>query len=74
LYCLQIVQLLVDAGANIEATVVLQHSNTGQTVSSAPPLALAAAAGQLDIMQILLGEWQIKHGWLYLQSHFVLSN
>jgi hypothetical protein len=59
LYCLQIVQLLVDAGANVEATMLLQDNN-GQPVSSGPPLALAAAAGHLEIMQILLGEWRIN--------------
>jgi hypothetical protein len=54
LYCLQIVKLLVDAGANLEATIAAHSS--GWPASNATPLVGAAAAGKLEIMQILLGE------------------
>jgi hypothetical protein len=56
----QMVQLLVDAGADLEATLqpVSDSSNLLAAVSRATTLALAAAEGKLDVIQVLLGEWQ----------------
>jgi hypothetical protein len=55
------VQLLVQAGANLEAT--LQPGSDSDALppglSRAMPLALAAADGKIDVMQVLLGEWQL---------------
>ncbi|KAF6261826.1 ankyrin repeat-containing domain protein [Scenedesmus sp. NREL 46B-D3] len=47
------VQLLVDAGANIEATLIPQ-GHPGEIESRATPLAAAAVRGKLDIMLTLL--------------------
>jgi hypothetical protein len=59
LYCLQVVQMLVDAGAKIEATMQAPTVPGSHPVCThATPLVVAAAAGKLDVMQILLGEWQ----------------
>jgi hypothetical protein len=57
LHCLQMVQLLVASAANLEATLQPGSNSSSLSVAStrATRLAFAAAAGKLDIMQVLLG-------------------
>ncbi|KAF6261828.1 ankyrin repeat-containing domain protein [Scenedesmus sp. NREL 46B-D3] len=50
----EVVKLLVDAGANLEATVQPREPLDRPVCHAATPLAAAAVFGKLDIMQILL--------------------
>jgi hypothetical protein len=53
---MQMVRLLVAAGANLEASARLESSVEGSMQTSVlTPLAKAAQGGQFEIMQILLG-------------------
>jgi ankyrin repeat protein len=56
LYCVQIVKLLVDAGANIEAALQPVDPSIRPVSTMATPLASAAMYGKLEVMQVLLGE------------------
>jgi ankyrin repeat protein len=58
MYCVQIVKLLVDAGANREATLQRVDLSIRPAASMATPLASAAMYGKLEVMQVLLGESQ----------------
>jgi hypothetical protein len=56
LYCLQIMKMLIDAGANIEATLQPGEHPDRPVSFAATPLAVAAMYGKLEAMQVLLGE------------------
>jgi hypothetical protein len=60
---LQVIKLLIDAGANIEATLQPAVHPDRPASLAATPLAVASMFGKLEAMQVLLGGWQQGSSW-----------